>query len=438
MAKRITLTERLELGANFRRAYSVSWFVGGIGLGAAIVFGFIQDSSFRRFFFAYLVSYMFFLSISLGALLYVLVQHLTRAGWSVATRRVAENLTCALPMLGALSAPILLSVILYNGALYPWAQRATAHDAQVEHSESTAVEKHDGSTNTHPGPRPINEVTLRKRAWLNPFFFIVRVLLYLAVFSGLGLLYWKWSVQQDVTADVELTHAMQRWSAPALLLTFLILTFAAFDLLMSLDPAWFSTMFGVYYFSGCAVAIFATLILMISLLQRSGCLTQTITTEHYHDLGKFLFAFTFFWGYIAFSQYMLIWYAAIPEETIWLVRRGASSSRETMNAWTGVCILLLAGHLLIPFAGLLSRHVKRNTKLLVFWAAWMLVFHWIDLFWLVMPEYESHVRCGPTELLCLIGLGGLYLATVLRIGLRHNLRPVHDPRLEESLAFENV
>ena len=135
---------------------------------------------------------------------------------------------------------------------------------------------------------------------------------------------------------------------------------------------------------------------------------------------------------------MLIWYAAIPEETSWLVRRGASSSREAMNAWTSVCLLLLFGHLLIPFAGLLSRLVKRNTKLLVFWAAWLLVFHWIDLFWLVMPEYDAHVRFGPTEVLCLIGLGGLYLATVLRIGLRHNLRPVHDPRLEESLAFENV
>jgi hypothetical protein len=344
-------------------------------------------------------------------------------------------------MLGALAAPILLSVILYNGALYPWAQRVSEPAEHVEHGATQpaeaglAVEKSE----THaPGPRPIDELTLRKRAWLNPFFFIVRVLIYLAVFSGLGLLYWKWSVQQDITADVALTHKMQHWSAPVLLLAFVVLTFAAFDLLMSLDPAWFSTMFGVYYFSGCAVGIFAALILVLALLQRSGCLTQTITPEHYHDLGKFLFAFTFFWGYIAFSQFMLIWYANIPEETAWLIRRGATSSRETMNAWTGVCILLLAGHLLIPFAGLLSRHVKRNTRLLVFWAAWMLVFHWIDIYWLVMPEYDAHVRLGPTEILCLVGLGGLYLATVLRIGLRHNLRPVHDPRLEESLAFENV
>src|SRR5262245_53987626 len=127
MAKRITLTECLELGTNFRRFYSASWFGGGIGLPLAIIIGFIIDSTFRRFFFAYLVRYMFFLRISVGELLYVLVQHLTRAGWSVATRRVAENLTCALPMMGALAAPILLSVIIYNGSLYRWAQPAPAH-----------------------------------------------------------------------------------------------------------------------------------------------------------------------------------------------------------------------------------------------------------------------------------------------------------------------
>jgi hypothetical protein len=436
MAKRITLTECLELGANFRRAYSASWFVGGIGLAAAIVIGFAIEPTFRRFFFAYLVSYMFFLSISLGALLYVLVQHLTRAGWSVATRRVAENLTCALPMLAALAAPIVLSVILYDGSLYRWAQPAPAHDAHGQQEPHTTAER--DATQQHPAPKPLDELTLKKRAWLNPVFFIVRVAIYLAVFSGLGLLYWKWSVRQDVTADVELTHTMQKWSAPALLLTFVTLTFAAFDLLMSLDPSWFSTMFGVYYFAGSAVAIFAALILIISLLQRSGCLTQTITVEHYHDLGKFLFAFTFFWGYIAFSQYMLLWYGAIPEEIGWLGRRGATTHAEAVNPWSTVCLLLLFGHLLIPFAGLLSRHVKRNTKMLIFWAAWLLVFHWIDLYWLIMPEYDEHIHFGLLEVACFIGIGGLYLATVLRIGLRHNLRPVHDPRLEESLAFENV
>jgi len=231
---------------------------------------------------------------------------------------------------------------------------------------------------------------------------------------------------------------MQAVSAPALVIYGLTVTFAAFDLVMSLDPRWFSTMFGIYIFSGSVVAIFATLIIVVQVFQRNGYLTQSITSEHYHDLGKFLFAFTFFWGYIAFSQYMLLWYANIPEETEWYIRHGASTVNADMNAWTYFLIVLLFGHLLIPFVGLLSRHVKRNQKTLLFWAIWMLVFHWLDLLWLIMPELDGGFHLGIVEVLCFLGIGGICLAAVLRIALRHSLRPVADPRLTESLAFQNI
>jgi hypothetical protein len=207
---------------------------------------------------------------------------------------------------------------------------------------------------------------------------------------------------------------------------------------MSLDPAWFSTIFGVYYFAGAAVGIFASLIVIVTILQKTGHLTETVTTEHLHDLGKFLFGFTFFWGYIAFSQYMLLWYANIPETTAWFARRGASTIAEHQSGWTILSLMLLFGHLIIPFAGLLSRHVKRNRMMLAFWAAWLLVFHWLDLLWIVMPEYDGHFRLGILELLCLVGLGGVYVAALLRIGLRQKLAPVADPRFHESLAFENI
>jgi hypothetical protein len=197
-------------------------------------------------------------------------------------------------------------------------------------------------------------------------------------------------------------------------------------------------MFGVYYFSGSAVAIFATLILLVSILHKFGYLTRSITVEHRHDLGKFLFTFTFFWGYIAFSQYMLIWYASIPEETAWYARRGATSNNGDINVWTIVSLVLLFGNLLIPFAGLLSRHIKRNQTLLVFWAVWLLVFHWIDIYWLIMPEYDGRLHLGLVELLCFVGIGAIYLAAVIRIALRHKLRPIADPRLVEALAFENI
>ena len=177
---------------------------------------------------------------------------------------------------------------------------------------------------------------------------------------------------------------MQAFSPISLILYAITVTLASFDLLMSLDPHWYSTIYGVYYFSGCAVGIFATLIILSVLLQRWGLLRETITAEHYHDLGKFLFGFVFFWGYIAFSQYMLIWYANIPEETIWYGRRGTSTVDYMITLtwpWGAISVALLFGHLLIPFAGLLSRHAKRRKPVLVFWAVWLLVFHWIDVSW---------------------------------------------------------
>jgi hypothetical protein len=196
------------------------------------------------------------------------------------------------------------------------------------------------------------------------------------------------------------------------------------------------------------VGFFAAIILVLLVLQRMGFVARGVSTEHYHDLGKFLFAFTFFWGYIAFSQYMLLWYANLPETTLWMIRRGASTAPEHAgNPWRLVVLALLLGHLLIPFAGLLSRHVKRNRKLLAFWAGWMLVFHYLDLYWLVMPELGGHAAHGGghhglpfgiIEIACLLGVGGVFFAAFVRLLARHKLRPMKDPRLGEALAFENL
>ena len=224
---------------------------------------------------------------------------------------------------------------------------------------------------------------------------------------------------------------MEKLSAVALILFGLSVTFAAFDWLMSLEPHWFSTIYGLYFFAGAVVAFFAAIILAALALQRGGWLAQSITTEHYHELGKLLFGFIVFWGYMAFSQYMLIWYANIPEETGWYV------DRQT-GPWTAVSLVLLFGHLLIPFFGLLSREVKRRRILLGAWAAWMLVIHWVDLYWLIMPTFApGHLPFGPTDLCCMIAVGGPFLAGLLWSARGRALLPMKDPRLDESLAFEN-
>jgi hypothetical protein len=282
-----------------------------------------------------------------------------------------------------------------------------------------------------------------KLAWLSPAWFLVRTVIYFAVWIGMAMWYWRRSTLQDKTGDVELTERMQGFSGAAVLILVLTMTFAAFDLLMSLDPHWFSTIFGVYFISGALLSSFAAITLVIGLLQRLGYLTVSVTTEHYHDLGKWMFAFVFFWGYIAFSQYMLLWYANIPEETTWLAHRGASTAnfdRASLgpNGWSYVSIALLFGQLLIPFAGLLSRHVKRSRPMVMFWAAWILVFHWVDIWWLGMPELDGRVHFGVVEVLCFLGIGGVFMATYLRMLAKNPLRPLNDPRMPESLAFQNI
>jgi hypothetical protein len=467
--------EQTSLGERAWPVYNIAKIAGFVGIIGGVLLGYFLDPGFRRFYFAYLISFAFFLSIALGALAFVLLQHLTRAGWSVSVRRSAECLAATMPILFALSAPIVVSVLLNRGDLYRWAQpvphHAAAHETAAGHEQGAAgtdqgahgemaphavapgdrpeathgdakpAHEAGAHAEAHPsakGVQPLDELTLKKRPWLNPWFFTFRLLVYFAVWSWIALWYWRRSAEQDKTGDVSLSSRMQERSAPAIFLLALTITFAAFDLLMSLDPHWFSTMFGVYFLTGSLKAMFAALILCLGMLQGLKYLTRSVTTEHYHDLGKWLFGFVFFWGYIAYSQYMLIWYASIPEETGWFARRGASSAHEHIGPWTWVSIILLAGQFLIPFVGLMSKHAKRRRVVLMFFAAWVLVFHWVDLFWVVMPELDGRVHFGLVEILCFLGVGGIFMATYLRILAKNALRPLRDPRLGESVMFQNI
>lgn len=453
--------ERLEFGTRAWPFYSTGLFLGFIGILASVAIGYYEGDGFRRFYFSWLTALVFFLAIALGGLFFVILQHLVRAGWSVTVRRLAENIAASTWILFVLSAPILLSVVLQKGDLYRWAQpisHTDSHALPAGHHEGDGHD-HSHGTDTHAAPAqaqhedhadasaknvnakvvpPLDELTLKKRKWLNPTFFVIRVAFYFTFWSLVGWWFWRKSVQQDQSKDVALTSAQERVSAPLMLLFALTLTFGIIDLMMSLDPHWFSTMFPVVYFSNACIAIFASLILISKTLQRKGFLTESISVEHYHDLGKFLFAFTFFYGYVAFSQFMLLWYANLPETTGWFARRGASSMLGTDRSYTPLALVLLFGHILIPFAGLLSRHVKRHGFGLTFFAGWQLVMVYFDFFWLIMPELEPKLRFHILDLTCLLAIGGLWLATLVRTSARHALRPIADPRLDEALAFHNI
>mgnify|MGYP001103943048 CR=1 FL=1 len=380
-----------------------AWRLAAVGAGSLLLgflLSFASGDGFSRFLHAYLINFCFCLSLSLGALFFVILQHLTHAGWSVTVRRLGEVLAAALPFWAVLFLPILLLVLVHNGSLYPWNDAA-----HVEHD-------------------PLLQA---KQPYLNAPFFAIRAVLYFAIWALLARFYWRHSIAQDQTGDKSHTLLMQSRAGISIIAFGLTLTFASFDWLMSLDPHWFSTIYGVYFFAGCAVGVFAALALIAISLQKYGYLQDSITADHYHDLGKLLFGFVFFWGYIAFSQYMLIWYANIPEETTWYM------ARQT-NGWTAISLVLLFGHFLLPFCGLMSRRAKRNKRVLAGWAVWLLVMHWVDLYWLAAPKAGSGPQFGVVDVLCLAGMLSLYGAVLLHIAADRGLIPHRDPWLAESLA----
>ncbi len=387
-------TDLGRLAPAIARAGSIA---GILGLGASAGLA-LTGGGMARALQSYLVAFAFFLSLSLGALFFVLLQHLTRAGWSVVVRRLAESIAGNLPLLAVLFIPILLGL----REIYPWA----------------------GGSATDPG-------IAAKLKYLNLPFFAVRWGVFFLVWIILARYFWSRSTTQDRTGEVDLTRRMESASAPGMLLFALTLNFAAFDLLMSVDPSWYSTIFGVYYFAGSFLGFLALFSIATPLLQRSGRL-RGVTDEHYHDLGKLVFGFTIFWAYIAFSQYMLIWYSNIPEETrFYLIRQ--------QHGWTAVSLLLLFGQFVLPFLYLLPRFVKRRPKLFGPMAAWVLFMHYVDVYWLVMPAVSpNRVPVHLLDLTTAIGIGGLFVAGTAWRLRRTSLVPLRDPRLSESLAFENA
>jgi hypothetical protein len=299
--------------------------------------------------------------------------------------------------------PILVPVLCGTSPIYRWSQPSLAAD---ELSDSKAI-------------------------WLNGLFFTARAIFYFLVWAAMALRYYRTSARQDKSGDPLLTRRMEKEAPVAMILFALTITFAAFDWIMSLEPLWSSTIFGVYFYAGSVVAGLAGMILFAIALQSGGLLARAVSVEHYHDLGKLLLGFIVFWGYMAFSQYLLIWYANIPEETVWYLAR-------LKGFWGWVALVLLFGHLFIPFLALLPRAMKRRKMLLGVWAVWMLAVHWIDLYWLVMPTFApDRSPFGAMDVCCFISFGCLFLAGTLRIAGLGSLAPVGDPRLGESLAFEN-
>lgn len=369
------------------------------GLGALIAAAALLADP-RRFAFAYLVGFCFVATLAIGGLIFILLQHLTRAGWSSAARRQMEWLASALPLIALLFVPL----ALLSARVYEW-------------MEPLALQE---------------KIVANKHAYLNAPAFFGRSGFFFAVWSLLALLFARTSRRQDTSDQPEIATAnMQRWAAPAVLVTGITASFAGFDWLMSLDPRWYSTIFGIYVIAGCIVSSLALLALGTLAIERRGAYGPVSTVEHRHDIGKLLFGFTVFWAYIAFCQYFLIWYAGIPEETIFFRHRWIGS-------WKTVSATLAIGHFAVPFVLLLSRAGKRSPTVLATAATLLLAMHYLDLYWLVMPTLD-HGAAHPSWIdgagLCLPL--GVLLTWLARRAASDPVYPLHDPRLPEAIRLEN-
>jgi hypothetical protein len=332
------------------------------------------------------------------------MQHLLSARWSVVVRRVGEILAQGVGLMALLSLPIVIPALLGNDVLYKWVNHSYMESNHALHS---------------------------KIPYLNTTFFLIRVVFYFVVWGLIARSFFKRSVQQDGSGDVKLSDKMKSISPVSMIIFALSVTFFAIDFLMSLDAMWFSTIFGVYYFASCVLGFHSFLALSVFWLQGKGKLKTSVNTEHFHDIGKMMFAFTAFWTYIAFSQFMLIWYANIPEETAWFHERLEGN-------WKSATIFLAVAHFAIPFFGLLSRQVKRHRKALAFWAFYSLAIIWFDMFWLVAPNLHHTFAFTAVDFTAWIGVAGLVIAFGIWTAKKVNLLPTKDPRLARSLAFENI
>lgn len=375
-----------------------------IGLGSVIGMSGGKDGA--RAMFSYLWAFEIFLGLALAALGFLLIDTVARAAWSVVMRRIAETMAATLPAFAVLFIPIIL--IGYH-ELYPWTHET---DAVLE----------------------------RKRWFLSDSFFMGRAAGYFAIWTLLSWVMYRGSVAQDSTDSMAQREKRVRmlWAiaAPGIIIYALTQSFAAVDWMMSLSPHWYSTIYGVYFFAASVQAYFAFMALVVMALQRGGVLKDAITTEHFHDLGKYTFGFTVFWAYIAFSQFVLIWYANIPEETEFYVMR-------LHGGWGAISYSLPILHFFVPFFFLLSRHVKRKRVGLALGATYVLFMYLVDFYWLILPNFkvegahESHFHIVWTDLAALVGMGGAFFAVFAFLLKRNKVIAINDPRLSESLVHEN-
>jgi hypothetical protein len=367
---------------------------GGAGLAICLIGGLLLSPDY--FFRAWLVGWVYWVGVALGCLALSLLHHMTHGDWGIVLRRTMEAATRTLPVLLLLGLPLLLGM----QSLYVWARPEAKSDPLLQ----------------------------LKEPYLNVPFFALRLVLYFVVWGGLAFTLSRMSQRQDRGDDPGITRRMQVLAAPSLAAYCLAVTFAAVDWLMSLQPAWYSTIYGVYLMGSQGLSALAFLILFGLWLARSGSMERVLHPRHFHDYGKLLFAFVMLWAYFSFSQFLIMWAGNLPEEIHFYLER-------FHHGWGMVALAIALFHFVVPFVVLLSRDLKRNARRLAVVALLMLVMRWVDLVWQVEPAFEHQTPAMYWMYLAApIAIGGLWLFAFLHELRKRPLLPVNDPYLPEALV----
>ena len=368
--------------------------VGVAGLVALLVGWFVDPNQCMR---SYLVGFVFWIGVPLGGLAVLLIHGVTGGAWGVAIRRPLESAALTLPLMAVLFVPLALGA----GRLYVWAQpEIVAHDPILQW----------------------------KAAYLNWPFFCARAVLYFVSWILVARSLAYWSLEQDAGTDARADRRLHALSRGGLVVLGLTMTFASFDWMMSLEPHWYSTIYGILFMGSCALSAFSFAIPVVAALRDRPAVARFVGVSVFHDLGNLLLAFTMLWGYFQLSQFLITWSANLPEEITWYLVR-------TRGGWQLVTVLLVFIHLFLPFAVLLSRNVKRWPLGLAAVAVWMLAGRLLAVFWLVRPPFAPPAAAFHVlDVAALAGMGGLFLALFVdRLAARPVL-PLRDPSMPVAEA----
>jgi hypothetical protein len=350
---------------------------------------------------SYLFAYLLVMGMGLGSLALLMIHHMTGGAWGFVTQRIMEAGARTIWVIGLLFLPIFLFGL---GSLYPW---------------------------VNPAGHEFEEIIGNKALYLNPIFWRVRTVIYFVVWLALAFAMSRWSRRLDVTGDVNFVVKMRRWSAPGIILFGLCLTFAATDWGMSLEPAWFSTIYAPQFFVGMVLAVLAFSILVLSKAKDYEPLSEKMSVEYFHHLGNLTLAFTVLWAYISFSQYLIIWSGNLPEEIPWYLNRQSPGLIR-------VSLVLIIFHFAVPFFLLLARRHKRTISKLKQIAVFILLMRVVDIFWIIDPafspkEFTPHML----DATALLGLGGIWLGTFAWNYKQVPILPAQDPRMDEALVYHD-